>query len=57
MIVNTELREHLKKLQEAMKLLLGGVGDDTEDFAKDEGSDDQPNVKDNQFLIQLELNF
>ena len=34
MIVNTELREHLKKLQESMKLLLGGVGDDTEDFAK-----------------------
>ncbi len=34
MIVNTELREHLKKLQEAMKLLLGSVGDDTEDFAK-----------------------
>ena len=57
MIVNTELREHLKKLQEAMKLLLGGVGDDTEDFAKDEGRDHQPSVKDNQFLIQLELNF
>ena len=33
MIVNTELREHLKKLQESMKLLIGGVSF-AEDHAK-----------------------
>ena len=36
---------------------LDEVTGDKEEFAKTEGRDHQPNVKDNQFLIQLELNF
>ena len=36
---------------------LDEVTGDKEEFAKTEGRDHQPSVKDNQFLIQLELNF